>query len=128
MGDLSPHFSRHEFECHGNNCCDHSAPINPDLIQALEHLRDLLSKNNGLHEIPILILSGFRCQKHNELIGSFPKSQHTLGLAADIIAPPFSPLTIALIANYTPWFSNGGIGAYDSFVHLDIRHDGPARW
>lgn len=32
---------------------------------------------------PILINSGYRCEKLNEMVGGVPKSMHTKGLAAD---------------------------------------------
>ena len=40
MGDLSRNFDRSEFACRGDNCCGHSSPIDPDLIAALQLLRE----------------------------------------------------------------------------------------
>jgi len=36
MGDISTHFSRHEFACSGPNCCGRSSPVEMRLIDALE--------------------------------------------------------------------------------------------
>ena len=40
MGDLSKNFNRSEFACKGTNCCGHSAAVHPELIDALQALRD----------------------------------------------------------------------------------------
>jgi hypothetical protein len=51
--------------------------------QHLEAVRELLG------DLPILISSGYRCQKLNTLIGSVRTSQHTQGLAVDFTCPAF---------------------------------------
>ena len=77
MGDLSKNFNRSEFACKGENCCGHSAPVHPDLIEALQALRDRIGK-------PLSITSGFRCNRHNKAVGGAEQSFHTLGMAADV--------------------------------------------
>ena len=56
MGDLSKNFNRSEFACKGKNCCGHSAAVHPDLVDALQALRDRIGK-------PLSITSGFRCNR-----------------------------------------------------------------
>ncbi len=122
MGDLSKNFSRFEFACKGKNCCGHSAPVHPDLIQALQALRDRFGK-------PISVISGFRCNWHNGAVGGKKSSLHTLGMAADVYCPMgISPGELADQAEEIDLFRDGGIGVYPTWVHLDVRKNGKARW
>ncbi len=128
MGDLTLHFSRHEFACKGQDCCGHSAPISRTLVYLLEDLWERLD-DATLNENPrVVVSSGFRCLTHNRKIGSKDTSQHPLGLAADIFPPDgFTPLSVARIAISIPGLAAGGIGVYSTFVHFDIRGK-VARW
>jgi zinc D-Ala-D-Ala carboxypeptidase len=122
MGDLSKNFSRSEFACKGTNCCGHSAPVHPELISALQALRDHLN-------LPLSITSGFRCNRHNEFVGGAAQSFHTLGMAADVACPDgLTAEDLAQAAETIPAFQQGGIGIYSSWVHLDVRTTGKARW
>ena len=122
MGDLSKNFSRSEFACKGTNCCGHSAPVHPELISALQYLRDQLN-------LPLSITSGFRCNRHNESVGGATQSFHTLGMAADVTCPDgMTAEDLAQAAETIPAFQQGGIGIYPSWVHLDVRTTGKARW
>lgn len=122
MGDLTAHFSRREFVCRGNDCCNQSAPISLQLVDALEMLREAVER-------PLIVASGFRCRKHNATVGGASNSQHTFGLAADIIVPRDMDIEVMIaLAKLIPAFATGGIGRYGGFVHLDIRTGGPARW
>lgn len=122
MGDLSKNFSRSEFACKGTNCCGHSAPVHPELISALQALRDQLN-------LPLSITSGFRCNRHNEFVGGAARSFHTLGMAADVACPEgMTAEDLAQAVEAIPAFQQGGIGIYPSWVHLDVRTTGKARW
>jgi uncharacterized protein YcbK (DUF882 family) len=70
---IAEHFNLIEFQC---PCC-HKVLLNPLLVSRLEILRQKISK-------PIIINSGFRCQKHNEEVGGVANSKHRLGQAADV--------------------------------------------
>ena len=119
-GWLSEHFRHHEFAC---PCCGVCA-IQLRLIDALEDLRAKCGNS------PVTVTSGFRCWAWNETVGGVPKSQHCEGTAADIVIAGRYPIEIAEVAEHIEPFSHGGIGVYQDrgFVHLDVRHDGPARW
>lgn len=122
MGDLSKNFSRSEFACKGTNCCGHSAPVHPELISAIQTLRDQLN-------LPLSITSGFRCNYHNESVGGAAQSFHALGMAADVACPDgLTAEDLARAAETIPAFQQGGIGIYPSWVHLDVRTTGKARW
>jgi zinc D-Ala-D-Ala carboxypeptidase len=122
MGDLSRNFNRSEFACKGEDCCGHSAPVHPDLVEALQALRDRIGK-------PLSITSGFRCNRHNQAISGEDHSFHTLGMAADVACPDgIGPEELAALADGIELFHQGGIGIYPSWVHLDVRKNGKARW
>ena len=117
-GWLSEHFRAHEFKC---PCCG-VCGVQLRLIDALEKLRKKLGN------APIHITSGFRCWEHNEAVGGAPKSRHVTGEAADIIVEGRHDVEVIDAAERIEPFSHGGIGKYGTFVHLDVRHGGPARW
>jgi uncharacterized protein YcbK (DUF882 family) len=122
MGDLSKNFSRWEFACHGDHCCDHSAPVHPALVAGLQSLRETIER-------PLTISSGFRCRKHNRAIHGSKDSQHCLGMAADIEVPEsLTADELAQIAQLIPAFYRGGIGTYATWIHVDVRDSGPVRW
>lgn len=122
MGDLSKNFSRHEFACKGQRCCCGTAAVDSRLIDALQLFRDKMG-------VSLHVNSGFRCNTHNGNIGSSSTSQHPKGTAADISIPEgFTADQMEQIAETIGAFQHGGIGKYNSFVHLDVRKDGPARW
>lgn len=111
---LSKNFSSEEFQC---RCCG-KITIEPKLIEKLELLRQELDNH------PIIINSGYRCKKNNELVKGVPNSQHTLGKAADIRVTGFTPEQVAKAAEKVGFT---GIGIYNNFTHVDIRSN-PARW
>ena len=70
-----------------------------------------------------------RSNRHNKAVGGAEQSFHTLGMAADVSCPAgVSPEELAVIAEEIPLFREGGIGVYASWVHLDVRQSGKARW
>ena len=119
-GWISEHFRYSEFSC---PCCGVNA-VQLRLIDGLERLRE---KCGGA---PITVTSGFRCWEWNKQVGGVEKSKHTEGMAADIVVAGHLPVEVADLAERIEVFSHGGIGIYtdQGFVHLDVRHDGPARW
>lgn len=119
MGDLTQNFNRAEFACKGKNCCGGSAPINPELVECLQFLRDMA-------KVPLTINSGFRCVKHNKVVGGAPHSQHLYGMAADIATPKgWKAEELYKLAESLGPFD--GIGLYDWGVHVDLRGTA-ARW
>lgn len=117
MGDLSAHFSKKELACH---CCG-DLKIADGLIEALEQLRTLAGKE-------ILVHDGYRCPEHNQEVGGVTDSEHTRGMAVDVVIPGLKLQEMFELALQVPAFLNGGIGAYDGgFLHLDVRPHS-ARW
>ena len=116
MKKISENFSRSEFECH---CGCGFDTVDAELISALELVRSKFKR-------PIHIISGARCEKHNNEVGGAGKSQHILCKAADFIVKDVSPLRVheALLSLFPGIY---GIGNYRRWTHLDVRSE-MARW
>jgi len=128
VGDITEHFSRHEFAC---KCCGLAEP-HPRLVLALESLRERLG---GL---PLTISSGTRCHAYNAKVGGARNSMHVphaeyggYSLAADVQCPAATLEELLAAAIECNDFHNGGIGLYVKgdvrWVHVDVRL-GRARW
>ena len=100
-------YKLNEFAC---KCCSQSK-INIQLIMALENLREMANA-------PIIIISGYRCPKHNREIGGAKNSQHLYGNAVDIKIKGYTPTQVADMAKHCG-FTYTKI--YKSWCHLDIR-------
>lgn len=93
--------------------------ISQELAALLQKIRDHFGK-------PMEICSGYRSLAYNKKVGGAEKSQHLIGMAADIAIAGVSPLEIAQYAEFLQPAS-GGIGVYQTFTHVDVRA-GRARW
>lgn len=113
---LSEHFSRSEFAC---RCCGRLL-VAPTLLSALEHLRAMAGK-------PLIVTSGYRCEKHNAEVGGKPNSFHTRGMAADVRCSGFSADALYRLAVRVPGLHGFGIDQERNFLHVDIRA-GLAQW
>ncbi len=111
---LSANFKSHEFACHGKGCCS-KVLIDEKLVDYLQKIRDHFGK-------PVTINSGYRCAKHNKAVGGASGSNHTKGMAADIVVKDVKP---AEVAKYAESIGVLGIGLYEvndgNFVHIDTR-------
>jgi uncharacterized protein YcbK (DUF882 family) len=118
VGDVSPHFSRSEFRCHGFGRPGHRAhdtPIDPDLLVCLEAIRARTGR-------PLRIVSGHRCAWWNSRVGGAGGSRHLLGEAADIPQEVVTPSQAAACGAV-------GIGSKGLWaVHVDTRQGRMARW
>lgn len=77
---------------------------------------------------PIVVTSGYRSPEHNKAVGGVINSQHVLGTVADIkpLEENMSDLP-ELQAICDEMNVHGGVGFYDTFVHIDVRGE-RARW
>lgn len=99
------------------------------LLENLQVIRDAANA-------PITIISGYRCPKRNAAVGGKDKSLHLQAAAADIKIKGMTPTEVhALISKLIKEGKvyNGGLGVYDTFVHVDVRgehtgHKPGARW
>lgn len=112
---ISKWFKPHEFAC---KCGCGEQHVTEELLRELDNIREHFG-------VPVSILSGRRCVKHNRKVGGAVQSQHLFGTAADIVVKGVSPAEVHryLVGKY----SGGGIGKYNSFTHFDVR-EGYARW
>lgn len=118
---LSEHFDDSEFACKG---CGELPKLGvaPGFVAALERLRAAL----GGH--PIVVTSGYRCEKHNSEVGGAPRSFHMSDplVAADIQVRGRSVDEVADAATLVGF---SGIGIYERHVHVDMRAElGFAPW
>src|SRR3954470_19873679 len=110
MGDLSPHFSRSEFDCRDGT----KAHPDPELIRRLEALRHLCGDR------PLRIVSGFRTVTYNRKVGGASNSQHLWNRAADI-PPGYANLAQARAAGFTGIGYVGPHVGASPVVHVDVR-------
>lgn len=117
---LSENFDSSEFKCH---CCGKLPKdgMNPRLIKLLQSIRDKIGKS-------ITIMSGYRCESHNQVCGGAKHSQHVLGNAADIRIHGMDADNVQhwLVLNFNKECK--GIGCYNTFTHVDVREGANARW
>lgn len=118
-------FDSSEFACadgsHSVWFHKHGVDVNPQLV-------DLCNKIRSKYGRPVVVTSGYRSESHNAKVGGVANSLHCQGQAADI-----KPL--AKDMKYFAEFAkacydsnpNGGVGIYDSWMHVDIRGYA-ARW
>ena len=113
---LSANFKVSEFACKDGS---DTVFISLGLVSVLQQIRDHFEK-------PVIINSAYRNDAYNKKVGGADYSQHKYGMAADIHINGVSPATIAeFVETIMP--NSGGIGIYNSFVHVDVRTD-RARW
>lgn len=119
---ISAHFKLREFSCKCARGGLHVTEIDWELVEWLEEIRKHFGK-------PVIINSAFRCEDHNSKVGGKPNSQHLTGNAADIKINGVSPEKIAAYAkSLTRNAGHGGVGTYNTFVHIDTRRNKIAEW
>ena len=113
---LSTNFRVKEFAC-----TDRSDPIfiDSDLVSILQKIRAHFGKS-------VTITSAYRTPGKNKAVGGKAYSQHLYGRAADIKVKAVSPKKVAAYAE-TLLKNKGGIGTYNTFVHIDTRTT-KSRW
>jgi uncharacterized protein YcbK (DUF882 family) len=86
-------------------------------LRVVDDLRSELGKS-------IVILSSYRSQAYNAAInGAATKSYHMSFMALDIAVSGYSPKQIhaLLLAKRNKGLFKGGLGLYNTFVHIDTR-------
>jgi len=118
MGDLTTHFSRHEFQCH---CGCGFWAVDPSLLAILTMMRDRYGK-------AITITSGARCKIHNAAVGGEENSEHLTGLAVDIEAKNSTDRARLMILAIGAGIKRFGIA--DTFIHIGSsqQHPSPRIW
>ena len=121
---ITKNFSKSEFDSKDGSEMPQDVLANiTKLAMNLQILRDYLG-------VSISINSGYRSPEHNAKVGGKPKSMHLTGMAADIQNSTHSPKQIFDAIEHlqsTGQMMQGGLKAYATFVHYDIRGH-YARW
>lgn len=127
MGDITPHFSRHEADCHDGTPVPNVYMPNVRCLAAL--VLEPIRKEAGDSRMDIL--SWFRTDKHNRAVGGEPGSFHLVALAADITVRAYDTGDTKLwyLIRYL-WEQGhlpalGGLGRYANRVHVDARPHEP---
>ena len=129
--NLSPHLSLAEFIASDTAArfgIDNTLPL--ELMDAametaamMERIRTFLSETAG-HDVPIIILSGYRCLALNAKIGSLPTSDHVKASALDFKAPAFgTPYAVckALVPHAQRLSIGQLIHEFGLWVHVSTR-------
>ena len=113
---LSKNFKVKEFAC-----TDGSDPIfiDTELVNILQKVRTHFGK-------AVTITSAYRTPSKNKAVGGQTYSQHLYGKAADIKVKGVTPKKVAAYVE-TLLKNKGGIGTYNTFVHIDVRST-KSRW
>lgn len=129
MGDLTKNISRHELACHCGCGLD---SMDCETVCVVQDLCDFFTIMKG-KKVTLIITSAARCFEYNRKPvseggpGSNDNSQHPRCRAMDIKIVDVSPDEVYdyLIAKYPNKY---GFGKYATFIHVDTRTNGPARW
>lgn len=113
------YFDTKEFESKDGKPSPFEIVVQKELIVRLNAIRSRFGK-------PIIINSGYRSPEHNKAVGGVSNSQHVLGTAADIRPEDLKdlPELQKICDEMNP---HGGVGYYNTFVHVDVRGE-RARW
>nr|CRY96530.1 hypothetical protein [uncultured prokaryote] len=109
MGDISPHFSRSEFDSKDGVPAPRSFNLGR-LVACLEVLREITDSQ------PLEIVSGFRSPQHNLAVGGATSSRHLVAAAADI---PAGRVSIAQARS--AGFQGIGVARDGTVSHVDNR-------
>ena len=115
---VTGHFMYSDFVC---PCCDRLR-----IIPAFYRHVSLLEQMRNDLGFDILINSGYRCQEHNAEVGGSPESWHLL-FATDIRTEDNDPDKLKDLYKMALSLNFGGIGLYETHLHLDLRPE-EARW
>lgn len=121
---LTKNFNLSEFDCKDGTEMPSELLTNVlELAENLQVLRDFVG-------VPIEINSSYRSLSHNANVGGSKNSQHLFAKAADIVIESKSPEQVANIIKALisdGKMKQGGISAYNTFTHYDIRGH-KSRW
>jgi hypothetical protein len=119
---LSKNFTLDEFvtsETAARNGIDNTP--NEDVVDNLKWLCSVAEDVRELLDVPIIVLSGYRCPKLNTLLKGAKNSQHVTGLAMDFIAPAYgTPFEIARAISASGLQYDQLIHEFGQWVHLSV--------
>ena len=111
-------FKEKEFAC---KCCGQLPPLARENVKALVSVvLDPVREKLGM---PVVVNSGYRCEKHNKDVGGVRNSQHLRGEAADVTCADLPRLKALIIENGK--FDQ--LITYPTFLHVSYKRTGGNR-
>lgn len=108
---ITENFTVGEMKCKCGRC---------ELMPSLEFVQKLQTLRNK-YGFPMVIRSAARCPDHNTYVGGAPNSMHKQARAVDVeVLDDRERRRFVRLAMQHGW---GGIGVYDTYVHIDDRDD-----
>ena len=92
-------------------------------IKLLALVENLLEPARGKLGMPIIVNSGYRCERHNRDVGGVANSQHLRGEAADIRCADNNRLAKIIVENGR--FDQ--LIIYPTFIHVSFKRLGSNR-
>lgn len=122
---ISENFYLSEFKCKCKRHCKGSNPMPPTLlVNILELTREKVNKRVSFN-FKMKITSAFRCKYHNKEEGGGRRSQHLKNYAVDfrdyLKRVDTEILRDCAYEAMRELGAEGGIGIYNTFLHVDIR-------
>ena len=111
-------FKEKEFGC---RCCSQLPPLARENVKAL--VREVLDPVREKLGMPIVVNSGYRCERHNKDVGGVRNSQHLRGEAADVTCADLPRLKALIIENGK--FDQ--LITYPTFLHVSYKRTGGNR-
>lgn len=109
---------------HSDTAILHNINNMPD-INSLDNMLNLIHYVlNPIRERikkPMIITSGYRCKKVNELVGGKPTSQHLKGQAVDFVIEGMKPAEIVHFIRNMCIEYDQLINEYDRWVHISFN-------
>jgi len=110
-----PYFTTEELSCHGDNCCNGQASMEPEFMKKMVALRKELG-------FPFIVTSAYRCPLHNSRVSKTGESgPHTTGRAMDVALSheqAYQLLELAILSGQFKGFGINQKGGH-RFIHLD---------
>lgn len=107
---LTPHFTLAELVASNKAQqlgIDNTPP--QELVPRLVRTAEMLERIRSTLGVPVVVTSGYRCERLNRAVGGVTSSDHTQGRAADIVAPDYgTPYQVA--KGLAPLIDTLGIG------------------
>ena len=112
------HFKPQEFVC---PCCDAGQPA-ALLVLWLEELREAWGG-------PVVVNSGFRCERHNAEVGGARRSRHLVGCAADVRPAEGLMEDFARLVRRLGSLPGWELRFYGAFLHVGVpRREADRLW
>jgi len=116
------YFTEKEFRC---KFCGGLPPLARANVEAL--VQEVLDPARERLRLPIVVNSGYRCPKHNLVVGGVRGSQHMKGEAADIVPVGFRVGLARLVEVIRENGKSDQMIVYPGFVHVSWKRCGGNR-